>query len=894
MKCPFCQIEVPEWDKPIKTHLIATKNPKDDHIHVHGPLEDKNAMRQLIDTSLETLNLGKGEEKNLLEKKEIIFHNRQRIGDVLMFTAAIRDFKAIFPDVKVNVNSTAMHIWDNNPYLDRTLIPNEQNTLKIGPSRLTNSSNRLDWHFANAYRMSIEDALKINIPQGESIPDIWLTEEEFNAPRVNEKPYWIIVIGGEKSWGCKMYPFERWQEFVKQNPDTLFYQLGAREDNHPKLIGRNVVDYIGKTQDHNTGIRDLFKLFLNAEGSIGLVSFHMHLSAAFRKPCIVVAGAREPVSFTRYPGHRYLATDGCLPCGIKACWHCDINTCEDLVIVNNEKIPRCVDLIVPEDLTQALNLYYLGGRLKKDNVSAKPEFKNIVKGQKVSVTVPKEKEEPKETKYGIPFGGSSFTSEDWKFIKDAIDKYEVKRILEFGCGLSTLLFNEIANTISFETDESLINKIKGINQKCDIRKWDGKALDLKDLFDLAFVDAPSGGVNREISTKIASELADIVIIHDANREYEKKWQEKYIKDNFNGPTKGGHRCSLWLKKSKFEAQTCSKNDVVEPISKPSEKKYIKFVFNGRGDGGAEKSVTWMMNTLVEMGHHVTYHTPNPMPCGTFRNKGDKTIEVKNCDSLHEACDILVLYSNDWVWDFVKPEICDMFSNINAGRKVLCVNYKLDKIGIIPWTKDWDLYLFLNSTFERALLERLPDAKTKVMAPPTDLTKFFEITPDYSNGLRLIRHSSQGDCKYPKDFNEIIEQILKIRTDVSIRLMPPPSFLKKFDRVISHQRNNPPVSEFLKLGNCFFYILPTNFSEGGPKVLMESQASGLPVIADNHSGMIDRVVEKTGWLANSIEEHINIIKNISVKELEEYGANAREHARKEYNPMNWINNILGNV
>jgi glycosyltransferase involved in cell wall biosynthesis len=300
-----------------------------------------------------------------------------------------------------------------------------------------------------------------------------------------------------------------------------------------------------------------------------------------------------------------------------------------------------------------------------------------------------------------------------------------------------------------------------------------------------------------------------------------------------------------------------------------------------------------MNKLVELGHKVTYHTPNIHPCGTFRKYGDKNILVEDCKTLHEACDILVLYSNDWVWDFNKSEICDIFSNINASRKVFCVNYRIGDIGLIEWTRGWNLYLFLNSNLEEILLERYIEAKTKVMAPPTDLTKYFEIIPNYNNGLRLIRHSSQGDAKYPKNFNEIIERILNISDDISIRLMPAPSFIGNFDsRVFIHQRNNPSINEFLKLGNCFFYMLPENYSEGGPKVVMEAQAAGLSVIADNHSGMKDRVIEGTGWLANSIKEYLDIIKNITVKKLSEYGSNAREYARVAYNPMNWIENILG--
>ena len=210
-------------------HLVITKSEDSDgHIHCHGT-DNVNIIKELIDHVIKDYGLENKyvERKSDLDLKEVVFHNRQRIGDMLMFTAGVRDFKKAYPNVRVNVISVAAHIWDYNPNIDRTLQPTEQNTIKIGPGKITNASNRLDWHFANAFRVSIEDNLKIHIPQGPPKPDIWLTEEEYNAPRITDKPYWIIVIGGEKGWGCKMYPFERWQKFVKQNPDTLFYQLGT-------------------------------------------------------------------------------------------------------------------------------------------------------------------------------------------------------------------------------------------------------------------------------------------------------------------------------------------------------------------------------------------------------------------------------------------------------------------------------------------------------------------------------------------------------------------------------------------------------------------------------------------------------------------------------------------
>jgi len=80
---------------------------------------------------------------------------------------------------------------------------------------------------------------------------------------------------------------------------------------------------------------------------------------------------------------------------------------------------------------------------------------------------------------------------------------------------------------------------------------------------------------------------------------------------------------------------------------------------------------------------------------------------------------------------------------------------------------------------------------------------------------------------------------------------------------------------------------------GPKVIMESQAVGLPVIADNHSGAKDRVIEGTGILCNNFQEHIAAIKYFTSEQAREMmGKAAKEHAKKEYNPEKWIEELIG--
>lgn len=870
----------------------------------------------------------------LLDRKEVVFHNRQRLGDMLMFTCGVRDFKKAFPDVRVNVVSVAAHVWDHNPNIDRTLLPTEQNLIKIGPGKLTNNSNWLDWHFANAFRVSMEQHLDVHIPQGESRPDIWFSEEEYNAPRIIQQPYWLITIGGEKGWGCKMYPFHLWQKVVDMNPELTFVQVGAAGDKHPRLQGENVIDHVGKTEDRNTGVRDIFKLMLNAEGSLSLVSFLMHLSGALHKPGIVIGGGREPVSFTHYAGHQYLSTDGCLPCTVKkqrvyeerdgkkvviqhmvdgkmrakeefsgkvkGCWHCNIDTCEKLENVDGEKVPKCVDegLISPHDISRALRRYYIGGRLVVGIPSPKPVLDNVIKGAKpvVFASPYPVSDIDVEKKYGMKWGGGSLTDRDWAFIEKAIKDYKVLSVLEFGAGLSTLLFKKaVQYLVTYETADGWIKKITEKEPSLLMHKWDGVSPEVPAPdSDLAFVDGPAGGQSREFSTKIAAERADVVVIHDAGREPERKWQTKYLAGKFKGPIKGGHRCHMWVRKT---AEDLAKDNPPPKLMVEKKSKLVRIVSTARGWGGCARSVTTIMALLLKAGHKVEF-VPfrNSITSSEFKDMMQWTltdVDVKlDYNAIREPCDTLMVYADDFVWEFIKPEIAEVFQGIKASKKIMMLNYKRGSVGKEPWTRDWDLYAFLNSTQEKEVLKLHPEAKTLVIPPCTDLSPFLAKKQFAGNELRIVRHSSQGDVKFPKDVELRIDQVLK-RDNASISMIPGPSFVPNkpgFSKL--HKTADPQsIAEFLSTGNCFWYDLPDKYTDMGPRVILEAMAVGLPILADPWGGAIDRVPSDCGWLVSK-EEQVKILQNVTIEELKRKGDRAKQFARENFVPQRWVDILTG--
>ena len=169
--------------------------------------------------------------------------------------------------------------------------------------------------------------------------------------------------------------------------------------------------------------------------------------------------------------------------------------------------------------------------------------------------------------YGIPWGGYNIIQRDWHFIKQIIEDVKPKRILEFGCGLSSLLLSEICEVVSYETDSKHKEKIEA---KCSaknnltIKLWDGHNFPTTDdsphypgKFDLVFIDGPeqkqNGGIGRDAAMRIAAQVSNHVIIHDAGRLEEEQHQRKYFRSIFKLTKRSGNhliRCHYWERRPK--------------------------------------------------------------------------------------------------------------------------------------------------------------------------------------------------------------------------------------------------------------------------------------------------------------------------------------------------------
>lgn len=300
-----------------------------------------------------------------------------------MLTAAVRDLHQSYPsNFSTDVRTPCPHLWENNPYI--TPIANDDGDASLLECHypLIGRSNQEPWHFIHAFIQYLNDRLSLNIRPTAFRGDIHISDLEKSwMSQVQEitgedTPFWIIVSGGKYDFTIKWWDVKRYQAVVDHFRDRiLFVQVGEKSHYHPPLTG--VLDLRGKTD-----LRQLVRLVYHSQGVVCGVTLLMHLAAAVEvnggraatRPCVVIAGGREPSHWEAYPNHQFIHTIGALPCCERGgCWKSrtvplgdgdekdkPANLCSDVV----NGLPHCMDMITADEVIRRIELYFNGGAAK--------------------------------------------------------------------------------------------------------------------------------------------------------------------------------------------------------------------------------------------------------------------------------------------------------------------------------------------------------------------------------------------------------------------------------------------------------------------------------------------------------------------------------------------------
>jgi hypothetical protein len=327
--------------------------------------------------------------------RKVIFTNYQGPGDIVMLTAAIRDLHICHPGKFItDVRTSSMHIWEGNPYVEwaKNKALDEKDpavqSFRLGYP-LIHQSNQGPYHFSEAFTEEIEDVLGVRIKKRLGKGDIHIRPEEdiwgfteratwFKDTGLDVNgDYWIIDCGHKLDFTAKFWGHAKFQAVVDHFAGKIqFVQIGHIAHNHFPLKG--VINLVGKTDD-----RQLIRLIWASSGVLTPVSWPMTLTAAIpvkpgkcngklERPCVVVAGGREPSHWQAYCNHQFVHTCGCLPCCDRGgCWTSrtkpvgdgdekDVrNLCLNVTKDDyDEEVPYCMHMISAQDVIRHIEMYF--------------------------------------------------------------------------------------------------------------------------------------------------------------------------------------------------------------------------------------------------------------------------------------------------------------------------------------------------------------------------------------------------------------------------------------------------------------------------------------------------------------------------------------------------------
>jgi len=328
--------------------------------------------------------------------RKLLIRNSQSPGDVVVLSAMIRDLHKCHPglfETAVSTSDGAEHVFYENPHVPAIFMkrrsPPTDYTQFVAHYPLIRSSNQQRKHFLWGFIEDINKRMHLNVRLTKFRPDLYLSPAEQASPPFPQ-PYWVFLSGGKSDFKTKIWDQTYWQEVIWRTADRIkWIQCGGGSSNH---IHHTPKDGVFANIVAQTKLRDFIKLIYHAEGVACVVTAAMHIAAAFNKPCVVIAGGREPWWWEAYThenrlvnmrvgdptwkppvnddfvAHKFLHTIGQLSCcQAHGCWKKKVtdgrmgDRCQYPVNQNGMSIPKCKAMITPDMVVGAIDDYFREG-----------------------------------------------------------------------------------------------------------------------------------------------------------------------------------------------------------------------------------------------------------------------------------------------------------------------------------------------------------------------------------------------------------------------------------------------------------------------------------------------------------------------------------------------------
>jgi ADP-heptose:LPS heptosyltransferase len=310
------------------------------------------------------------------DNMKILCHFYQSPGDSLVASAALASLKLLRPDIEIGVTGIGAELYENSHYITHGITEANADKIVKMENNLIHLSHYPHNTFMLSYCMTLTKAVNFWVELKYDRPQISLSLEEKSwMPRIQEitnmdnQYYWVVCQPGARNdYTVKRYPSKSLQEVVSSICDVKWIQVGESVHNHPPLDG--CFNEIGKTD-----LRQLARMVGHplCQGVLTGESLLWHLAAAFHKPAVCIASGWLPPSWVWYSTGTFLSRHGCLPCcKSSSCWKArtvplndgdekDQNLCLLPVLVHGEYVPKCMQMITPQEIIRAIRNYIDGG-----------------------------------------------------------------------------------------------------------------------------------------------------------------------------------------------------------------------------------------------------------------------------------------------------------------------------------------------------------------------------------------------------------------------------------------------------------------------------------------------------------------------------------------------------
>lgn len=793
-------------------------------------------------------------------KRKIIFEHRRAAGDALMFTAGVRDFALLFPQIKINIKSSHSEFWENNPYLDQSITVKTPGVehYRVGYPTIQACNNGYI-HFTTGFLLDMLAITDLH----ERLP---LSLGEFCSVFANG------AVGDPDLGDTKKKPNVAKEPFIGiKEKYNNYFKIGDRTKKISEKFARQRADlHLSKEEKQTNTIKDEYgveKYWLVAPGGKTDCTCKIWDWRQFQK---VV---------DHFEGRIKFATIGMTK---------DKGGGKTSHIV--DKLENVIDLTNKTGLRDLIRIVY----------HAEGGVTGVSMLAHLMAAIPQPDTRSRKPCVQI-VGGREPTSYTWYCNHQVLHTNGALQCCDAGgCWQSRVvpLEKESKGENKRLCHNTVVSDGRTIARCMDMITPDDVIRAIEHYYDGGFYEylKPKKSLGRNVGTNHthSNMRGDLLLFNpERNEEGESTQPEPRI-----SPT--GQKTS----------------------PKIIHDKEINFLASLQSKGGGEQSAVKIVELLGADGWKVNFYpwdTVHRNFTGDFYSQCTFKNGMLNAMSMGIP---LFFYANDQIWDFCKEgrEIVDKSSAVIVGINwangaLPKATWMADKLKAVVFQNrekmgEWDRDAVGFENTERICLygaislDMYLDVPMRKRESGEPLVVLKHGMPDFrkyvteesaNNGQKI--HIWQKNIHKEKDTRFYKRLLDDTKFDIKFRFMEAhPELVKHYqgdDRFDFLKFDEIPVTEFLASGHVYLHRVSNLWRDNYPRTVAEAMASGLPVLSEPRDGTLDRIQPgDTGLHLIDYDGFLYALKMLHRKEDFRYamGVYAKQWAKDNLDPQRWVEEI----